>query len=177
MKVSRNLTVLEIGALVCEKLRQAGIEAFLSGGAVVSIYTDNRYESHDLDFIAWAEFKQIEKVMIELGFSRERGRHFIHPHTDYFVEFPGSASMIGDEPIREFNHLTAKTGRLRLLTPTDCIMDRLAAYYHWDDYQGLEQALMVAEVHPWNPERVKAWSQREGSLGKFEEFLRRTQKH
>ena len=33
------------------------------------------------------------------------------------------------------------TGTLRLLTATDCIKDRLAAYYHWRDEQGLEQAI------------------------------------
>jgi len=36
-------------------------------------------------------------------------------------------------------------GRLRLLSPTDCIEDRLASYYYWNDKQCLEQTLLVAE--------------------------------
>ena len=32
------------------------------------------------------------------------------------------------------------------MTPTDSVKDRLAAYYHWNDQQALEQAIMVAGV-------------------------------
>ena len=31
---------------------------------------------------------------------------------------------------------------LKLLSPTDCVKDRLAAYYHWNDRQSLEQAIL-----------------------------------
>ncbi len=37
-----------------------------------------------------------------LGFAQEKSRHFVHPKSKYYVEFPGSATMIGDEPISEF---------------------------------------------------------------------------
>ncbi|MDI6740798.1 MAG: hypothetical protein QME74_10605 [Candidatus Edwardsbacteria bacterium] len=37
------------------------------------------------------------------------------------------------------------TGRLHLLSPTDCVKDRLAAYFHWNDRQSLEQAGLVAD--------------------------------
>lgn len=99
MRITRQMSLLEIGALVCTRLKEAGIDTFLSGGAVVSIYTENKYQSYDLDFVTFADFRKIEKIMNGLGFSREEGRHFIHPDTPYFVEFPGSAAAIGDEPI------------------------------------------------------------------------------
>jgi hypothetical protein len=38
-----------VAALVSTALEAAGISAVLSGGAVVSIYTHNEYESADLD--------------------------------------------------------------------------------------------------------------------------------
>ena len=41
----------EVAALVCDALSRAEIPVVLSGGAVVSIYSDNEYESFDLDFI------------------------------------------------------------------------------------------------------------------------------
>ena len=41
----------DVAALVCSSLQQRGIEVVLSGGAVVSVYTENEYESYDLDFI------------------------------------------------------------------------------------------------------------------------------
>jgi len=34
---------------------------------------------------------------------------------------------------------------LCLLTPTDCVKDRLAAYFFWNDLQSLGQAVMVVK--------------------------------
>ena len=91
-----------MASIVCELLLKEGIEAVLSGGAVVSIYTDNEYESKDLDFISSADFKKIETTLKSIGFKRESGRHFIHPETEYFVEFPKAPLAIGNMPIKEW---------------------------------------------------------------------------
>jgi len=45
------MSVGEIAAYVAGHLRQGGINVVLTGGSCVSIYTDNRYLSYDLDFI------------------------------------------------------------------------------------------------------------------------------
>jgi hypothetical protein len=39
----------------------------LTGGAVVSIYTNNEYESGDLDFISPESTKRIAEVIAQLG--------------------------------------------------------------------------------------------------------------
>lgn len=166
------MTLLEIACLVSGALRDAGIEAFLSGGSVVSIYTQNKYLSYDLDFIAYADFKKIEIVMKELGFDREKSRHFTHPRSKFLVEFPGLAASVGDAPIEEFDEVKSKVGSVRLLTPTYCVMDRLAAYYHWNDHQGLNQAVAVAESHPIDLDKIRRWSKRERHLDGFERFLK-----
>jgi hypothetical protein len=44
----------ELAALTSEKLRQEGVDSILAGGACVSIYTKNKYESFDLDFVTHA---------------------------------------------------------------------------------------------------------------------------
>jgi hypothetical protein len=44
----------QLAVLISEALEQAGIVATLSGGGAVSIYTQNRYQSHDLDFVTSA---------------------------------------------------------------------------------------------------------------------------
>jgi hypothetical protein len=49
--ISRDLIREEVAAAVCAALERAGIPVVLSGGSVVSIYSDNEYESYDLDFI------------------------------------------------------------------------------------------------------------------------------
>jgi hypothetical protein len=53
--ITSKTTIAELGALVCEARRAQGLDAFLSGGAVVSVYTDNRYESFDLDFVSLSD--------------------------------------------------------------------------------------------------------------------------
>ena len=42
----------------------------LSGGAVVSIYSDNRYESYDLDFVIVGQASKLDAAMQELGSCR-----------------------------------------------------------------------------------------------------------
>jgi hypothetical protein len=173
LKITKETTVLEIGVLVSEALRAAGLNAFLSGGAVVSIYTNNRYESYDLDFVSLDDRKKIKRCMEDLGFAQSKSRYFVHPDSEYFVEFPGSAMVVGDELIRDFNEIKTPLGVLKLLTPTDCVKDRLAAYYHFNDPQGLDQAVWVAEAHPIKLESVRQWSKNEGMLKKFKDFEER----
>jgi len=174
--INTKTTIEELGAIVCQALKDAGIEAFLSGGAVVSIYTKNKYESYDLDFITFGDRKKIKKIMEALGFVQDKSRHFIHPKSVYFVEFPGSATMIGGERISEFHERKVKTNTLKLLTPTDCIKDRLAAYIHWNDKQGLEQAVMVAQNQEFKQTKVKQFCKSEGNVGAYEDFLERLRK-
>ena len=78
MKISSKLTIGEFAALIATKLREHGIETALSGGAVVSIYTDNKYQSFDADFISPDDNKKIETAMTSLGF-KKKGKDFTHP--------------------------------------------------------------------------------------------------
>lgn len=155
-------------------LEAAGISAVLTGGAVVSIYTNNEYESGDLDFISSANIKSIGGAIGSLGFVR-RGRMFSHPRTALFVEFPAGPLAIGDQLIRPSEVAEKRTaaGRFRLLTPTQCVMDRLAAYFHWNDLQALDQAVMVASSQPVSITRVEEWAKREGADEKLQTFKKR----
>jgi hypothetical protein len=42
-------------------------------------------------------------------------------------------------------------------------MDRLAGYFHWNDRQGLEQAIAVARRHPVNLIDIERWARDEGT--------------
>jgi hypothetical protein len=66
--------------------------------------------------------------------------------------------------------IDTEAGVLRLLTPTDCIKDRLAAYYHWDDEQCLQQAVWVAQQNEFDLESVREWSIKESAEDKFVVF-------
>lgn len=63
--------------------------------------------------------------------------------------------------------MTLRTGRLRLLSPTDCVKDRLAAYFHWDDMQSLAQAALVAYANEIDLAEVESWATREGKREAF----------
>ena len=63
--------------------------------------------------------------------------------------------------------LVFSTGRLRLLSPTECVKDRLAAYYHWEDRQCLEQAAMVAAENQIDLDEIERWSASEGMSAEF----------
>ncbi len=172
-EVTPDLKVEEVAALVCTRLERHGIRAVLSGGAVVSIYSDNAYESKDLDFIVEGIAKTVGPALEELGFARKQGRHWVHPQTEYWVEFPPGPLQIGNETIRDVAELQTRVGTLRLLHPTESVMDRLAAFYHWNDPQALEQAVLVSRQHKVDLSRIRTWSTREGAKDKLKEYERR----
>jgi hypothetical protein len=80
MKIEwEKIGIKELAAVTSEKLRQEGVDSILVGGACVSIYTKNKYESFDLDFVTHATIKKVSSILAELGFQRESSRHFINP--------------------------------------------------------------------------------------------------
>ena len=61
---------------------------------------------------------------------------------------------------------------IEILTPTQCVMERLAAFYHWRDRQALDQAVAVAGSQDVDIDAVRRWSNAEGQGERFAEFLR-----
>lgn len=161
----------ELAGFLCEALMAENVPVVLSGGSCVEIYSRGEYTSYDIDLINQynEQYKKIKAVMLSLGFS-EKDRYFIHPDTKLFVEFPSGPLGVGDAPVEEIAEIDTEAGVLRLLTPTDCIKDRLAAYYHWNDEQSLQQAIWVAQQNVFDLESVRKWSVGEGEMKKFEDF-------
>jgi|WetSurMetagenome_2_1015567.scaffolds.fasta_scaffold61977_3 hypothetical protein len=171
MKSIKNMTIGELAAYACNHLHKNGIQVVLSGGACVSFYSKNRYMSYDLDFIENipSTRKKLKQVMEQIGFT-EQQRYYKHPDTKFFIEFPPGPLAVGDEPVKDHSEIQLSTGILFLLSPTDCIKDRLAGYYHWNDKQCLEQALLVAEENPIDIDEIERWSAHEGKLKEFQEI-------
>lgn len=169
MKAIKDMALGELAAYICTHLRMNGIPCVLSGGACVTIYSENRYQSYDLDFIEqeYTPREKLRVVLSGLGFSEEH-RYFRHEDTDYFIEFPAGPLSVGSEPVKKIDEMTFDTGTLTLLSPTDCVKDRLAAYYHWDDLQALDQAKMVARNYEIDLAEIRRWSEVEKQLEKFE---------
>jgi hypothetical protein len=169
MKTVGRMTPGELGAFIQSHLRKNGIEVILAGGAAVTIYSDNQYVSRDLDLINvyGVNRRKLRDAMVEIGF-HEDGRYFRHPESQFFVEFPPGPLVIGEEPIHQIVEKKFSTGTLKLISPTDCVKDRLAAYYHWGDQQSLLQATLVAQRQKIRLDEVRKWSLAEGKLEEFE---------
>lgn len=171
--ITPETTRAELAAIVVKKLREHGINAVLVGGSVVSMYTNNRHESFDLDFIAPGGHERISKAMLELGFEK-KGKDFVHRDTEYTVEFPSGPIAIGDEePVKPEGKITVDGVDITLLSPTQSVMDRLAWFFHSNDRQCLDQALWIAETQPINLEKVAEWAKRERHEEKFQVFKKR----
>lgn len=171
MKPVREMTQAELGAYVQSHLGSKGIDVVLSGGAVVAIYTSGKYVSRDLDLVNRYSAKRstIKGAMEELGF-HEVGRHFEHPDSEFYVEFPPGPLSLGEENVIRIDELEMETGILRVISPTDCVKDRLAWYYHDGDRQCLLQAILVSKDHQIDFGEIRKWSEGEGKLEEFEEI-------
>ncbi len=172
--INARMPLEELAALVCSTLEAHGISVVLSGGSVVSIYSNAEYVSYDLDFIPIGLARKVDDAMHSIGFAKEQ-RHWRHPKIRYWVEFAAGPVAIGDETIHEFAERRTATGMLRLLRPTECVMDRLSWYIHGADTQCLDQAVRVAELHAVDLTRIETWARGEGPQGvdRFREFERR----
>jgi len=171
MKPIKKMTQAELAAYVHDHLRKSGIEVVLSGGAAVGIYSSGEYVSRDIDLVnaRFAGVGKIEKAMAEIGFTAI-GRHYEHPETDHIVEFPPGPLHFGDGRAAEVQEMKFRTGTLRIISPTDCIKDRLAHYYHWGDRQCLQQAILVASRHMIDLNVIQSWSRAEGKLDEYEKI-------
>jgi hypothetical protein len=165
----------ELAAIVAQQLKDHTIDSVLVGGACVSIYSHNLYQSYDLDFVTYENIKKIKEVLNELNF-QQSGKHFTHPDCKYLIEFVSPPVSIGDEPISQFEYRNTPLGTIKMLTPTDSVKDRLASFYHWNDEQSLDQALAICKNVPKtkiNFKEVKRWSEKEGFTQKYEVFIKK----
>jgi len=170
MKI-KDMSTKDLALYVSDYLNKNGIEVVLSGGACVTIYTKNKYLSYDLDFVllSYIASKRIKKVLERIGF-QEEGKYFKHKKSQYLIEFLLPPLSVGNEPVKEISKIKKGNKVLKLLSPTDCVKDRLAAYYHWNDEQSLDQALMVCKENQVDLKEVERWSLNEGMEEKFKVF-------
>lgn len=169
MKRIGNMTRRELAGLVSSEFQKNGINVVLSGGSCVSIYSAEKYVSMDLDFVnaAFTKRDRIRGVMESLGF-HEENRYFRHPDTDLLVEFPPGPLGVGSEPVKQIDEIQTGTGILRIISPTDCVKDRLTWYYHDKDSECLRQAILVANNNTIDLKEIKRWSQAEGKSKEFD---------
>jgi len=168
----KGLSLKDLAITISDYLAKNGIETILTGGACVVIYTDNKYMSYDLDFVLISsdDQKKVKELLIRVGFYEEN-RYFKHKDTECFLDFLSPPPSVGAEPIKEIREIKKGNRKCRLLSPTDCVKDRLAAFYYWNDRQSLEQAVLVCKDNNVDLNEVERWSKKERMNIKFREFL------
>lgn len=171
----KSITLEELAGFISDELKKRGIEIILVGGACVTIYSQNRYQSYDLDFVAYEDMKIIERALGELGLTRKSG-YFYHPQCKWIIEFVSSPVAVGKQIISNFEEIKVATGTIKMLRIEDSVKDRLASYYHWNDKQGLEQALNICNSHSIDFVEIEDWSSKEGFKEKFRTFLEQLEK-
>jgi len=161
-----NCTESKLWKYVAVHLSENGIDTVLVGGAVVSYYAQGLYESGDIDLVFQSYHlteETIKKVMNQIGFKRQTGRHYKHPKCKHlFVEFLSPPVGIGND--YQIKPKEIKIGKhvIKILSPTDCIKDRLASYIYFRSPECLEQAILVASKHPFDIKAIENWCKIEG---------------
>ncbi len=166
------ISLRDLAGFISEELRKMGIDTILVGGACATIYSENRYQSYDLDYITYEDMKKVKKALEALGFS-VMNRYFRRKDCPWFIEFVSPPVAIGEEPIQKFHSVKTPLGTIKMLYPVDSVKDRLASFYHWNDKQGLEQAINICLEQKINFRELERWSINEGHKDKYKIFKER----
>lgn len=172
----------DVARAICTVLAQAGITVVLTGGSAATYYAPEAYQSVDIDFVV-IRFnrsdgsKGISEHLEGLGFIPQKNC-YRHPDVPFPIEFPKGPLAVGQEILNKWKTEASSDGVLHVLTPTDSVKDRLAAFIHWNDHAGLAQALAVAKAVPGEVDlaAVASWAEAEGGGERFRTFLTRLQR-
>ncbi|OGF47923.1 MAG: hypothetical protein A2452_09495 [Candidatus Firestonebacteria bacterium RIFOXYC2_FULL_39_67] len=171
------MKVKDVAVVVQGTLSKYGIDSTLVGGACVEIYSNNKYSSGDIDIVSDWPLGEIENALTEIGFKRkDKTRFFEKKDCEYFLDFVQPPLAIGNAPVKQLSIIKTRKGMIKLLTPSDCVKDRLAAYFYWDDKQSLEQAILVAKTKTLDYKSIEKWAKGESNLKKYREFISRAKK-
>lgn len=164
-------TLEEFWKHVASHLSSHNIDTTLVGGGVATIYSHGKYMSGDLDFVfGWQNnHKEIKAALKELGFHADT-RVFSRPGCPFTMDFSSPPIDIGNGNDPEVREDKFDGKLIRILTPTECIKDRLHKAFHWKDELALKAALEVALSQPFSISKVKKFCADNKIMTKFEEF-------
>ena len=173
----KSCTEEQLWRYVAWHLDNAGIDSVLVGGAAVAIHSEGRYRTTNLDLVPDdLTRRKMPETLRALGFAARRNRNFVHPECPHLsIRFPMAPVEVGGEPPGEPDEVEVHGRRLRILSPTDCVMDRLAGYVHDGSRTYFDQAVLVCIHKPARVDlgRVERWCEGNASVGAFKELKRR----
>ncbi len=90
-----------------------------------------------------------------------------------YIEFPPAPVELGEEYPVYPAEIPVANRILKLLSPTDCMEDRLGTYIHWKLRDCFRQAVLVAmsQQERVDLENLAAWCKRAGGSAAFDELM------
>jgi hypothetical protein len=172
----KNSTLEEFWKHVAAHLESKGIGLTLVGGAVATIYSKGAYESGDLDFVFDSMFQdrsKFQRALAEIGIQKIYQRFYKHPDSPFLLESKTPPIEIGHQDNANLEIIKLQEGgqKIKILSPTDCINDRLYKADEYDDDEAFEAALLVAKETGFVRKRVKIFCEENKKLEIFEKFL------
>jgi DNA polymerase III sliding clamp (beta) subunit (PCNA family) len=157
-------------------LENAGIGSVLVGGAAVTIHTEGHYRTTNLDMVPDdLSRRKLPEMLRTLGFAAQRNRDFVHPGCLHLsIRFPMAPVEIGGDLPGEPDEVEVHGRRLHVLSPSDCVKDRLADYVHRRSRTYFDQAVLVCQHQPGRVDlgQVERWCEAQGATAAFEELKR-----
>ena len=93
------------------------------------------------------------------------------------MEFPGGPPLgIGEDNTIIPIEVESEGVKIKILSPTDCVKDRLANYIYFKSRECFDQALLVAKKHSINFESLKKWCEGENSPDTYIQFIEKLKK-
>jgi hypothetical protein len=180
--IDENSTLEDVCFEIAAVLQHSSIDAVLTGGSAATIYTSSIYTSLDADFVLrdHASRAKLAEALRSAGYlpSASTGE-FKHPNSSYTIDFPKGPLAVGGDYVKRVASRYRGSVELRILTPTDCVKDRLAHFYYWNDATALEAAIAVArsnrsdvdvdELARWTDQKSQAGIDFRPKLAQFQE--------
>ena len=108
--------------------------------------------------------------MNELGFGISKSRHYSRADCPLIIEFVSAPVSIGDDTAIKPAVVKVAKQKIKLLSPTDCVLGRLASYIHFKARECFDQAVLVGSRQPCHLKRIREWCHREGANECFAEY-------
>ena len=171
--ITRQISLSNLAHLLGAHLARCGIDAVLIGEALVPIYCDDAHPAYDLEFMVFSGHGKVAAAMADLGFESHGDDVFIHPHTLFEVTFHARRESLETLIAGAGGAVQSENeyGCLRMLSPTQAVIERLADFYAHHEGQSLEQALRLASVRAVDLDAIAQWSRDEGFCTEYA-FLR-----
>lgn len=170
MVISASSTLEDVCYEVCTALHDAGTTVVLTGGSAATVYAPESYQSRDADFIITLHAIAAGLVLTGLGYESQRGV-YSHNLSGYTLEFPRGPLQIADKVITRWETRRRGDRLLHILSPNDCVRDRLLWFYGYGDRSALSAAIGVASREAIDLNIIRDWSAEMGNAREFAIFV------